>query len=60
LSRGVVDMTALFRALRLVGYDGWASFEDFSTEQPLADRLRDNLAYVKRVAQSVAEEASST
>jgi len=55
----VVDMAALFRALRLVGYDGWLSFEDFSTEQPLTDRLRDNLAYAKRVAQSVAEEVSA-
>ncbi|HEY0603001.1 MAG TPA: sugar phosphate isomerase/epimerase [Herpetosiphonaceae bacterium] len=58
LAHGVVDMPALLRALRQVGYDGWLSFEDFSTEQPLNVRLRDNLAYVKRVARSVAEEAS--
>ncbi|HEY0737293.1 MAG TPA: sugar phosphate isomerase/epimerase family protein [Herpetosiphonaceae bacterium] len=58
LAQGVVDMPALLRALREVGYDGWVSFEDFSLEQPLHVRLRDNLAYVKRVAQSIAEEAS--
>jgi sugar phosphate isomerase/epimerase len=57
LSKGVVDMTTLFRALRMVSYEGWLSFEDFSTEQPLGERLRDNLLYVQRVAQSVAEEA---
>ncbi len=49
LTQGVVDMAALARALRQVGYDGWLSFEDFSTKQPLRDRLRDNLAYARRV-----------
>ncbi len=54
IGKGVVDMAALFRALRSVGYDDWVSFEDFSTEQPLADRIRDNLAYIKQVAQQAA------
>src|SRR5262245_56099018 len=52
--KGIVDMASLFQALRAVGYDGWVSFEDFSTEQPLRERLRDNLAYVKQVVQRVA------
>ena len=52
LTEGVVDVPALFRALRQVGYDGWVSIEDFSTEQPLGDRLRDNLAYLRRLAES--------
>ena len=46
-------MAALFRGLRAVGYDGWVSFEDFSTEQPLRQRIRDNLAYIKQVAAGV-------
>ena len=46
-------MAALFRALRDIGYDGWVFFEDFSTEQPLRGRNRDNLAYVRQVAQQV-------
>jgi sugar phosphate isomerase/epimerase len=50
LSEGIVDLPSLFRALRQVGYDGWLSLEDFSTERPLRDRLRDNLAYLRRVA----------
>ena len=54
ITKGVVDMEALFQALHHVGYDGWVSFEDFSTEQPLDERLRDNLRYVKEVAQRVA------
>ena len=54
IAGGIVDMAELFRALRSVGYDGWVSFEDFSTEQPLRERIRENLAYVKQVAQRVA------
>jgi sugar phosphate isomerase/epimerase len=49
LSEGIVNLAALFRALRAVGYDGWVSFEDFSTEQALIERLRANLAYVRQI-----------
>lgn len=49
LRGGVVDFPALFAALRQVGYGGWISLEDFSTDQPLIDRLRDNLAYLRSV-----------
>jgi sugar phosphate isomerase/epimerase len=47
LRSGVVDVAAVFQALNAVGYDGWISIEDFSTEQPVKARLRDNLAYVR-------------
>lgn len=47
ITKGVVDIRKLLDALRVVGYDGWVAFEDFSTEAPLAQRIRDNLAYVK-------------
>jgi hypothetical protein len=33
-----------------VGYDGWVSFEDFSTEQAVEERLRANLAFARRVS----------
>ncbi len=46
---GIVDFPALFAALNQIGYDGWVCFEDFSTEQPLLDRLRDNLAYIRAI-----------
>jgi sugar phosphate isomerase/epimerase len=49
LTRGIVDVPALFDALEAVRYDGWVSFEDFSTDQPLLERMRDNLRYVKQV-----------
>lgn len=49
--KGVSDIRALFRDLQAIGYDGWISFEDFSTERPPLDRLRDNLAFVRKVIQ---------
>lgn len=54
LTAGAVDVRGLFRALRGVGYDGWVSLEDFSTERPLAERLRENLAYMTRLARETA------
>ncbi|MDA1192236.1 MAG: sugar phosphate isomerase/epimerase [Candidatus Poribacteria bacterium] len=49
MREGVVHMGALMKALRAVGYDGWLSFEDFSTAQPQAARVGDNLAFMKAV-----------
>lgn len=48
LKSGAVDVRRLMDALHAVGYDGWIAFEDFSTDVPLAERIRDNLAYVRR------------
>jgi sugar phosphate isomerase/epimerase len=47
LRGGIVDLRAFFRALRQVDYDGWITVEDFSEEQPLRDRIRDNLAAIR-------------
>ncbi len=49
LRDGQADLEAYFRALRTVGYDGWVTCEDFSTTVPLAQRTRDNLAYLRAV-----------
>lgn len=46
--KGIVDFTALFRALREVGYDGWISCEDFSTEEGTQDKLRRNIALLRQ------------
>jgi sugar phosphate isomerase/epimerase len=51
---GLVDIGSVFAALRAVGYDGWVSCEDFSTEQPVRERLRANLDYLARAAQASA------
>jgi sugar phosphate isomerase/epimerase len=47
LRDGQADIEAYFAALDAHGYDGWITVEDFSTELPLADRTRDNLAYLR-------------
>lgn len=47
--KGVADIRDFFKALRAVGYDDWISLEDFSTERPLEDRLKENLAFLKKL-----------
>ena len=47
LKAGIVDVGAYVQALAAVGYDGWISFEDFSMDLPIRERLRDNLAYLR-------------
>jgi sugar phosphate isomerase/epimerase len=47
LDAGIVDLPRLFATLRQVGYDGWISVEDFTTERPLAVRVRENLRYLR-------------
>jgi sugar phosphate isomerase/epimerase len=49
MRHGVGDYDRLFTALASIGYDGWLSVEDFSTEVPLKERVRDNLAYLREV-----------
>jgi len=58
ITGGVVDFAALLRALRAVGYDNWLSFEDFSTDLPLIERVQGNLRYIQQVlSQVIAEDA---
>jgi sugar phosphate isomerase/epimerase len=52
LRSGQADLSAYFRALSTVGYDGWVTAEDFSTELPIAERTRDNLAYLRTLHES--------
>ena len=44
---GLGELNAYFAALYRVGYSGWVTVEDFSTELPLEARSRDNLAFLK-------------
>jgi hypothetical protein len=41
-----VDVRELFAALRFTGYDGWPSVENVTTEQPHAERVRRNAAFL--------------
>lgn len=51
MHQGVADVRALISALLDVGYDGWISFEDFSTQQKIDDRLTFNIAFVKQIVE---------
>lgn len=53
LRAGQADVEAYFGALAAHGYDGWVTLEDFSTDLPLEERTRDNLAYVRAVQAAV-------
>lgn len=50
MDQGMVDITALLRSLRKAGYDGWLSFEDFSPGSCGREKIRKNIAFVKRLA----------
>jgi sugar phosphate isomerase/epimerase len=50
LRKGQGDVKAYFKALKAVGYDGWVTLEEFTTELPLYERLADDLAYLKAAA----------
>lgn len=58
--KGIVDMRGLVRILIEMGYDGWISFEDFSAERPIDDRLRENLAFMKKIIAEARETATTT
>lgn len=45
--KGVANWHEIMADLKAVGYDGWLSFEDFSSEQPTWEKCRNNLAYLK-------------
>jgi sugar phosphate isomerase/epimerase len=55
LRAGQVDFDAYFTALARVGYDGWVTLEDFSTELPLVERTADGLAYLRAVRDRAAQ-----
>ena len=49
MRHGVANLPRLFEALKQIGYDDWVSVEDFSSDVPQEDRVRDNLAYLKEL-----------
>src|SRR6266542_5428837 len=52
LQNGMVDVPSVFEALRAVDYADWISCEDFSAQQPVLERLRENLGYLKLLEQA--------
>jgi sugar phosphate isomerase/epimerase len=47
LNQGQADLPELFGGLKRIGYDGWVSTEDFSTELPQEERTARNLATLR-------------
>jgi sugar phosphate isomerase/epimerase len=50
LRSGVGDVRSYFRSLREVGYDGWVTVENFTTEGSLEQRVAKDLAYLREAA----------
>jgi sugar phosphate isomerase/epimerase len=57
IPEGIADIRTVIRSLQQVGYDGWITFEDFSTESSVEENLVNNLAYVKAIVAEIAAEA---
>jgi sugar phosphate isomerase/epimerase len=49
VTQGSADIRSLLSSLHAVGYDKWITFEDFSTDKPLDQRLVENVDWVKTV-----------
>jgi len=47
MRNGMVYWPRVLDALKKSGYDGWLSNENFSTEQPTEEKLKDDLAFLK-------------
>jgi sugar phosphate isomerase/epimerase len=50
LRKGMVDWPNLISILKKRDYDGWIFFEDFSSEVPIEERLKDNLSWFKKLS----------
>ena len=51
---GIADYRGLLRALKRAGYDGYLSLEDFSQRLPTAEKVTENLEYVRGLQSEVA------
>ncbi|WFR67493.1 sugar phosphate isomerase/epimerase [Curtobacterium flaccumfaciens] len=51
MTTGVAPVAEYLATLTDLGYDGWVTVEDFSTELPLAERTAGNLAYLRSVTE---------
>ena len=49
LRTGMVNVAALFKALKSAGYDKWMALEDFSKVQSQEAKVKDNLAFLKEM-----------
>ena len=47
LDEGIADWRKIIAALKAVGYDGWISFEDFSSGRTTEEKVKFNIEYLK-------------
>lgn len=50
LASGLGDVKSYMRSLQEVGYDGWVTVENFTTDSPLEARIAGDLAYLRAAA----------
>lgn len=48
--KGVANLKKLFRVLKEMNYDGYVSIEDFSNEEETYDKLKGDLAFVRKLS----------
>lgn len=49
LNKGVAHLPSFLALLKDFGYDGWVSVEDFSTQTPLEERVKENSVFLKKL-----------
>ena len=55
---GHADFEKIFRALKTVGYDGYVSFEDFSSAETSDEKLKTDINYIRSMVDTVWNEES--
>ena len=50
---GYADFERCFKALKSVGYDGYVTFEDFSSAESSDEKLKTNINYIKGIVDSI-------
>lgn len=52
-AEGHADFERCFRALKEVGYDGFITFEDFSSADSSEEKLKNDINYMKRLVETI-------
>jgi len=52
-SDGYADFKKCFQALKEIGYDGYVTFEDFSSAESSDEKLQNNIRYIKEIIESL-------
>ena len=55
LTEGYADFEEFFKALKTVGYDGYITFEDFSSAESSDEKMRENISYIKKIVNALEE-----